>query len=78
MKNTQTASLGCGTLILIGIVVVIGTGQIREDVSDMKRDISELQEAVERIETTSAQQLEEIRALREALEAQGTDTTPQR
>lgn len=75
--GARPASLGCGTLILIAIVVGLVTNSIRNDVSAMHRDMSELEAAVERLERTSTQQLEEIRALLEALEARGTDTPHQ-
>ncbi len=75
--GARPASLGCGTLILIAIVVGLVTNSIRNDVSAMHRDMSELEAAVERLERTSTQQLEEIRALREALEVRGTDTPQQ-
>ena len=75
--GARPASLGCGTLILIAIVVGLVTNSIRNDVSAMHRDMSELEAAVERLERTSTQQLEEIRAVREALEARGTDTPQQ-
>jgi hypothetical protein len=74
--GARPASLGCGTLILIAIVVALVTNSMSRDVSAMHRDMSDLQAAVERLERTSAQQLEEIRALRETLAARATDTTP--
>ena len=74
--GARPASLGCGTLILIAIVVGLVTNSLRNDVSVMRREMSGLAAAVERLERTSAQQLEEIRALREVLGGQGTDTTP--
>ena len=76
--GARPATLGCGTLILIAIIVGFVTNSIRNDVSAMHRDISELQATVERLERTSGQQLEEIRAMREALETLRTAPTPQR
>ena len=75
--GARPASLGCGSLILIAIIVALVTGSLERDVSRLQRDLSHLQAAVERLEVTNAEQLEEIRALREAYEARGTDMTPQ-
>jgi hypothetical protein len=74
--GARPASLGCGTLILIAIIVGFVTESIRRDVSEMNRDIAALAAAIERLEETSAEQLEEMRALREALEAERA--TPER
>lgn len=74
--GARPASLGCGTLILIAIIVGWVTGSMRTDIREMSRDLSDLEEAVERLEETNAAQLEEIRELREILEAMAADTLP--
>ncbi|MCJ7629756.1 MAG: hypothetical protein MUO50_15380 [Longimicrobiales bacterium] len=71
--GARPASLGCGTLILIAIIVGLVSSSLDRDVSRIRRDLSDLQAAVERLESTNAEQLEEIRALREAFEAWGGD-----
>jgi hypothetical protein len=68
--------LGFGTLILIAIAVALVTNSMRDNVADIERDVSELRAAVERLERASALQLDEIRTLRQELEARGTGTTP--
>ena len=70
--GARPASLGCGTLIVIAIIIGIVTSGIRSDVSEMERGLSDIESAVERLEEANSQQLEEIRALREALEAGGS------
>ena len=50
------------------------TNSIKNDVSQTKQDVSRLRETVERLEQATAQQTEEIRALREVLEASGART----
>ncbi|MBT8397405.1 MAG: hypothetical protein HKO65_15705 [Gemmatimonadetes bacterium] len=67
--GARPASLGCGTLLLIALIVGWVTGSMRSDIRDMSRDLSDLEDAVERLEEASAAQLEEIRELSEALEA---------
>jgi len=74
--GARPASLGFGTLILIAIAVALVTNSMRDNVADIERDVSELRAAVERLERASALQLDEIRTLRQELEARGTGTTP--
>ena len=74
--GARPASLGCGTLILIAIVVGLVTNSIRNDVAETKREVSRLQAAVERLERASAQQLEEIRRLRQDVQERGPRTAP--
>jgi hypothetical protein len=68
--------LGCGTLILIAIIVGLVTNSIRNDVAQTNRELAQLQAAVERLERASAQQLEEIRMLRQEAEERGPRTAP--
>jgi hypothetical protein len=68
--------LGCGTLILIAIIVGLVTNSIRNDVAQTNRELAQLQAAVERLERASAQQLEEIRMLRQEAEERGLRTAP--
>jgi len=74
--GARPASLGCGTLILIAIIVGLVTNSIRNDVAQTNRELAQLQAAVERLERASAQQLEEIRMLRQEAEERGPRTAP--
>lgn len=47
--SAVTAQLGCGTLILIGIIVAAFSG--RGEISDLSDDVSALREQVSRLET---------------------------
>ena len=71
-RSTQTVSLGCGTLILIALIVLIfGRGDtdrveselraVRSDVAQLGTEIKDLKEAVE-------QQTETLNAVARAVE----------
>lgn len=74
--GARPATLGCGTLIIIALVVALVTNSMRNNVAETRREISQLQAAIERLEDASAQQLEEMRALRRGLEERGPGATP--
>src|SRR5262245_53438100 len=63
--GARPATLGCGTLLLIGIVVAIfsqpGSGELKLQVSQMNSRVEELRKA-------SDAQTEEIRELRKSVE----------
>jgi Sec-independent protein translocase protein TatA len=64
-KRTQHVSLGCGTLILIALIVLIfsrhGLAGLRTDVQDLCSEIGELKKAV-------ASQTDQIKSLQERLD----------
>jgi hypothetical protein len=64
-KRTQQATLGCGTLILIAVIVALfshpGVGDLEREVRNLRSDVGELKKAVEA-------QSAEIKALRTKLE----------
>ncbi len=51
--DDRKASLGCGTLILIALIVLIvgnaGSGQVMEEVEALRRETHKLSESVERL-----------------------------
>jgi Sec-independent protein translocase protein TatA len=66
-KRTQQVSLGCGTLILIALIVLIfsgrGTGDLEREVHGLRSEVGELKKAVEA-------QTGEIKLLQQKLEKQ--------
>ena len=60
-NRSQQATLGCGTLILIALIVMIfsggGTKDLEREVKDLKTEVGALRKAVE-------SQTDEIHALR--------------
>ena len=64
-KRTQHATLGCGTLILIALIVLFfsrpGMEDLERDVRSLKSEIAELKKAVE-------SQTTEIKRLHQKLE----------
>jgi hypothetical protein len=66
-KRTQQVSLGCGTLILIAVIVSIfssrGTGDLEREVRGLRSDVGELKKSVDA-------QTAEIRSLQLKLDRQ--------
>ncbi len=60
-----TVGLGCGTLLLIGLVVAIFS---RPGLNEFESRVSEMRSAVEDLKKASAAQTGEIRELRKAVE----------
>ena len=64
-KRTQQATLGCGTLILIAVIVALfshpGVGGLEREVRDLRSEVRELKKAVDA-------QSDEIKSLRQKLE----------
>jgi hypothetical protein len=64
-KRTQQATLGCGTLILIALIVMIfsrpGLSDLEQNVRSLRSEVAELKKAVE-------SQTGEIRRLHERLD----------
>ena len=65
-RRTQQASLGCGTLILIALIVMFfggrNTNDLEHEIRRLRSDVGELTAAVE-------QQTTEVRSMREQLQA---------
>jgi hypothetical protein len=57
-----TVSLGCGTLIIIALIVMFFT---RGSTKDLERDVKELRTEVGALKKTIEMQTDEIKALRE-------------
>jgi hypothetical protein len=61
-EHTQKATLGCGTLILIALIVAIfsqsGSRDVERDVEGLRRDVQELKKSIDA-------QSEQIRELRD-------------
>jgi hypothetical protein len=62
LARGQEASLGCGTLVLITVIVLYcsgtGTGDLKRDVHGLRSEVGELKKAVE-AQATEIQQLRE-------------------
>ena len=56
MEKSQTASLGCGTLILIALIVLFFSGgparELKDDVKKLHADVRSLQSDVSSMKTT--------------------------
>jgi hypothetical protein len=63
--GTRPANLGCGTLILIGLIVLFVS---RTGLSDLKSNASLLHSSVEELKKVSDAQTNELRELRRAVE----------
>jgi Sec-independent protein translocase protein TatA len=66
-KRSQQVTLGCGTLVLIALIVLIfsggGTGDLKQEVRGLRSEVGELKKAVEA-------QTGEIKLLQQKLEKQ--------
>jgi hypothetical protein len=63
-RRSQTVQLGCGTLILIAVIVAFfshSTTDVEREVRDLRSDVKELKRSVDA-------QSDEIKALREKLD----------
>jgi hypothetical protein len=63
-RGSQTVQLGCGTLILIAVIVAFfshSTKDLEREVHDLRSDVKELKRSVDA-------QSDEIKALREKLD----------
>jgi hypothetical protein len=67
------ATLGCGTLLLIGLIVWFFAGtkvhEMRDEVAQLRSEVTELKQAID-------QETAELRALREAIEESARPATP--
>jgi hypothetical protein len=61
-KRTQQVSLGCGTLILIALIVLIfsgrGTGDLEREVHGLRSEVGELKKSIE-AQTSEIKQLQQ-------------------
>ena len=71
-RRTQQVSLGCGTLILIALIVIIfGRGEdVEREVTALRSDVRSLTEAVE-------EQTKQITALQQMVRQMQPDAEPQ-
>jgi hypothetical protein len=71
-RSTQV-SLGCGTLILIALIVLMFSGRSGDEV---KREIQSLDSTVRQLKTAIDSQSDQIKALRQTMEDMRTKTSP--
>jgi cell division protein FtsL len=54
-RTTQQANLGCGTLILIAVIVLIfsgrGTGEIKDEVKQLRQTVASLEAKIDAQQT---------------------------
>lgn len=62
--NSQSVSLGCGTLILIALIVLFFS---RSNTDDLQKDVRQLQQDVRNLETTVKAQTATIDRLNQRL-----------
>jgi hypothetical protein len=64
-RQVQTVSLGCGTLILIALIVMFfsrpGVGDLKDEVHGLRHDVTELKRSID-------EQTGRIRALEEKID----------
>ena len=63
-RRNQTAQLGCGTLILIAVIVALFSHSPR----DMEREVRDLRSEVKELRQSVDAQTGEIKSLRQALD----------
>ncbi len=72
MENSQKANLGCGTLILIAIIVLIfgnaGNEEMSQDMQQLRQQVSGLNTSVQQLETALQEQSRQLKVIRELLE----------
>ena len=71
-RHTQTVSLGCGTLILIALIVLIfggsDTDKLEREVRSLQTGITQLSGEVKSLQGMLEQQSTDLSALRRAVE----------
>lgn len=65
-RGTQNVSLGCGTLILIALIVLFFSGGGR--VSDLEREVRGLRTEIRELRTLVERQSDQLRAMDKKLE----------
>ncbi len=72
MENSQKANLGCGTLILIAIIVLIfgnaGNDELSQDMQQLRQQVSGLEKTVDSLESGLQEQSRQLKAIRQLLE----------
>ena len=61
-----TAKLGCGTILLIGLVAAIF---VRSGINNLESDVSELRGTIEALEATVEAQTDEMRGLTQRIDS---------
>jgi outer membrane murein-binding lipoprotein Lpp len=78
MENSQKVGLGCGTFILIAIIVLIfgnaGNEELSQDIQQLRQQVSDLTSSVQQLESKLEGQSEQLKGIRQLLEA-GQPTT---
>jgi type II secretory pathway component PulM len=69
--RSQQVSLGCGTLILIALIVLIFSGGRNDEV---RREVQNLDSSIGQLKTAVESQGDDIKALRQTLEAMKSPT----
>ncbi len=64
-RYTQPATLGCGTFILIALIVLLFS---RPGISDLERDVRALRSEVADLKKTTESQTNQMRALQEKID----------
>ena len=72
-NRSQQVNLGCGTLILIALIVLIFSGRGGDEV---KREIQSLDSTVQQMKSAIDLQSDQIKALRQTLEEDMRTKTP--
>lgn len=71
-RSSQTVSLGCGTLILIALIVLIfgrgGTEQLESEVRALKGDVAQLSTEIGDLKGAVARQSEQLNEIEKAIE----------
>lgn len=74
LDSQQQASLGCGTLILIALIVLIfgnaGNQEQTEEIRDLRRQVSSLEQMVEDLRKSVERQSGELAEIKQMLVAE--------
>lgn len=71
MAEDRKVSLGCGTLILIALIVLIfGNANRSNDFADVERELQKLQSEISQLHRAVDQQTERISSLELAIKSQ--------
>ena len=78
MEDSQKVGLGCGTLILIAIIVLIfgnaGNEELSQDIQQLRQQVAQLNTSVQRLESALETQSGQLKGIRQLLE-KGQPTT---
>jgi len=78
MENSQKVGLGCGTLILIAIIVLIfgnaGSEELTQEVQQLRQEVAQLNSAVQRLESALQTQSSQLRDIQQLLGQKLPDT----